>query len=74
MYNADHLPPLRQGDILLCGHTHIPVWEIRDGIRCFNPGSVSIPKSGSAHSYMTLEDGVFTWKTLDGDIYHTENC
>ena len=36
-----------------------------------NPGSVSIPKEESAHSYMTLENGVFTWKTLDGEAYQT---
>ena len=28
-------------------------------------------KNGSAHSYMTLEDGVFTWKDLSGAVYHT---
>ena len=31
-----------------------------------NPGSVSIPKEGSAHSYMTCEDGLFLWKDLNG--------
>ena len=36
-----------------------------------NPGSVSIPKEESAHSYMMLEDGVFTWKTLEGEVYQT---
>ena len=35
-----------------------------------NPGSTSIPKENSAHGYMTLKDGVFTWKTLDGEKYH----
>ena len=35
-----------------------------------NPGSVSIPKNDTAHSYMTLENGVFTWKTLSGEPYH----
>ncbi|EKC80271.1 hypothetical protein LEA_01559, partial [human gut metagenome] len=27
-----------------------------------NPGSVSIPKEGSSHSYMVYEKGTFTWK------------
>ena len=31
-----------------------------------NPGSVSIPKEGSARSYMTLENGHFLCKKLDG--------
>ena len=29
-----------------------------------NPGSLSLPKEGTPHSYMTLEDGVFTWHDL----------
>ena len=70
VYHPDHLPPLRQGDILLYGHTHIPAWDIRDGIPCLNPGSVSIPKNGTPHSYMTLEGETFTWKTLDGNVFN----
>lgn len=72
VYNAGHLPPLREGDILLYGHTHVPAWESAGGFRCFNPGSVSIPKEGSERSYITLEKGTFTWKTLEGEAYHTE--
>lgn len=34
-----------------------------------NPGSVSIPKENSAHSYMTLENDTFLWKDLDGNVY-----
>ena len=44
--------------------------EVRDGVLCLNPGSVSIPKAGSERSYMILENGTFTWKTLDGKEYH----
>ena len=36
-----------------------------------NPGSVSIPKAGSAHSYLLLEGDTLTWKDLDGTVYHT---
>ena len=71
VYNTAHLPPLQPGDILLHGHTHIPRRTLRDGIYVLNPGSVSIPKAGSWHGYMTLEDGVFTWKTLSGDVRDT---
>lgn len=56
---------------LLHGHTHIPRRTLRDGVYVLNPGSVSIPKAGSWHGYMTLEDGVFTWKTLSGDVRDT---
>ena len=30
-------------------------------------------KAGTPHSYMTLENGVFTWKELGGEAYHTES-
>ena len=69
VYNPEKLPPLKAGDILLFGHIHIPLHQEKDGILCLNPGSVSIPKNGSAHGYMTYEDGVFRWKTLDGKEY-----
>lgn len=70
-FNEDHLPPLHPGDVLLHGHTHIPCRTLRNGVYVLNPGSVSIPKAGSWHGYMTLEDGVFTWKTLPGDVRDT---
>lgn len=73
IYNLKNLPPLAEGDILLHGHTHIPAWtEFGQGNVYLNPGSLSIPKENSPHSYMTLEDGVFYWKDVDtGEIYHT---
>jgi putative phosphoesterase len=64
-------PPLGHGDVLLCGHTHIPAWKDLGEFYYLNPGSVSIPKEGSAHSYLTLDGRTFQWKSLDGEIYHT---
>ena len=69
VFHQDRLPPLAPGNVLLYGHTHIPLRAERDGILCLNPGSVSIPKEGSAHGYMTLEEGLFLWKNLDGTEY-----
>ena len=64
--------PLCPGDILLCGHTHVPKCADHGAYTYLNPGSVSIPKEGSAHSYMLLEDQTFTWKSLeDGASYRT---
>ena len=70
-------PPLRKGDILLGGHTHVPVFEYRtteDGVRYLhlNPGSVSLPKEGSPQSFICIENGVVTYHTLGGDIYRRE--
>ena len=58
-------PPLMKGDVLLCGHTHIPAFNLHDDFIYVNPGSVSIPKNGSAHSYLMLEDGRLLWKDLE---------
>ena len=54
--SPDHMPPLNPGTIFLSGHTHIKLDEMRSGIRCVNPGSVSIPKDGS-HSCMVWDSG-----------------
>ncbi len=69
-YNEDSLPPLKNGDILMNGHTHVPKFvEYKDYIY-INPGSVSIPKENSPNSYMILEEGAFIWKELEtGDEY-----
>ena len=63
--------PMQPGDILLHGHTHVPAWEPFGNENFYlNPGSVSIPKENSAHSYMILEDGIAKWKNLYGETYH----
>ena len=68
LFNAAKMPPLKRGDILLHGHTHVPCFEQIGGITVLNPGSVSIPKEGSEHGYMVLNGAVFTRKSIDGNI------
>ena len=70
-FNTGNLPPLKEGDILLHGHTHVPAFEEAHGILYLNPGSVSLPKDGSPNAYMILCDGTFFWKKLDGTVYKT---
>ncbi len=63
-------PPLRHGDILLNGHTHVPKCTRHEQFLYMNPGSVSIPKEGSPRSYMIWEGSEFLWKNLsDGEVY-----
>lgn len=72
-FNRESLPPMQSGDILLHGHTHIPAWEPFGGQNLYlNPGSVSIPKEGSAHGYMVLTENEVLWKDLSGGVYHKE--
>jgi len=70
-YNKNSLPPIKKGDVLLHGHTHIPVCEEvgTTGIIYMNPGSTSIPKENSSHSYMIVDDREVVWKELDGVEY-----
>lgn len=69
VFNEKNLPMLKKGDILLHGHTHVPVCREHEDYVYMNPGSVSIPKEGSAHSYMIYDDGVFLWENLEGEVY-----
>lgn len=70
IYNENNLPPMGMGDIILNGHTHISKCQVDDGFIYMNPGSVSIPKGGTPNGYMTMEDGLFIWKTLDGEEFN----
>ena len=62
-------PKLQAGDILLCGHTHIPCCTDHAVFTYWNPGSVSIPKDNSPRGYMLLTDEAARWKDLDGSVY-----
>lgn len=64
-HSPDSLPPLTAGSIFLSGHTHVKMDEVRNGIRCLNPGSVSIPKDGS-NSCIIYENGKFSFRILEG--------
>ena len=71
IFNNSNVPPLHKGDILLHGHTHIPACEEHETYTYCNPGSVSIPKEGTPHGYMLLDEGTFYWKTLERETYRT---
>lgn len=72
IYHVKNLPPLAPGDVLLHGHTHVPAWtEFGQGNLYLNPGSVSIPKENSPHSYMILEGNTMQWKDLESSaVFH----
>ncbi|MBO4510487.1 MAG: phosphodiesterase [Lachnospiraceae bacterium] len=68
IYNKEKLPPMKKGDILLTGHTHVTACEDMGDFIYMNPGSVSIPKEDTARGYIMLEDGKFIWKNLEGEV------
>ena len=61
-------PKLSNGDIYITGHTHVPLNEVHEGHYHLNPGSLSIPKEGSAHGYIVYENQKFTFKDLSGKV------
>lgn len=64
-FNEENLPPLKKGDILLNGHTHVPAVRENENYIYMNPGSVSIPKEKSHHGYLILENDQFYWRDFD---------
>ena len=72
LYDSQNPPPVQAGDIVIQGHTHVPLCQhTPGGWWLLNLGSVSIPKEDSPHSYLLLKDGTFYWKTLLGETYRT---
>ena len=65
LFGPQNMPALNAGDVLVYGHTHLPVAERREHIYHFNPGSVSIPKGGFAASYGILDDNVLSVMALN---------
>ena len=64
--SIDHMPTLTKGAALVYGHTHKKVNMMADRypmIRCFNPGSIGIPKDGT-HSFGIYENGIFSFREL----------
>ena len=64
------VPKMPDGACYITGHTHIPHDYVEEGVRFINPGSISIPKNETPHSYLVYENGNFTWvNLLTGDSY-----
>lgn len=68
VFHEDHMPPLKKGDILVHGHTHLLKAEQVGDHYILNPGSVSIPKGGNPATYAVLDEHVFRILNFDGTI------
>ena len=67
VYNQEHLPPMKTGDILIHGHTHLLKAESFGPGYILNPGSVSIPKGGNPATYAILEERTFRILDFEGN-------
>jgi putative phosphoesterase len=67
-HNTATPPPLREGEILLHGHTHVLKCEpFGNGNYYLNPGSASLPKENNPKTYMIYENRTFTVKDFLGN-------
>ena len=74
LFNTEQLPPHKPGDLLIHGHTHVPGFWPAGGMTYINPGSAALPKENNPRSFMLYEDGVFTIRTLDNEVFHSWTC
>ena len=68
IYNEDNLPNLSKNDVLIHGHSHVPVAKKHNEIYVLNPGSITLPKENNPNSYAILEDNLFQIKDLEGTV------
>ena len=68
-FNTEAPPPMRPGEILLHGHTHVLKFEeFGNGNWYINPGSPTYPKENNPKTYMIYENRCFTIKDLNGSV------
>ncbi|OHW61796.1 phosphodiesterase YfcE [Andreesenia angusta] len=65
IYNESKLPK-GAFDVMVHGHTHIPVAEKKEHFYLFNPGSITLPKGGHPSSYGVYENREFSVKDIAG--------
>lgn len=72
LYPGFHPEPLQEAfarttePVLVCGHTHIPWQERRDGRLAFNPGAVLFPCNGD----LGAQYAILTWNTTGWEVEH----
>ncbi len=72
-FNTTTPPQLREGDILVHGHTHVATAQRfgKDNLY-INPGSPSIPKENTPKGYVIFDNREFVFMTLDGTVWARE--
>lgn len=58
---------VERGDILMYGHTHVPMLKKTDGVVYFNPGSVAFPKQDYPPSYGLMDGEHLEIRSLNDD-------
>ena len=66
-YNIEVIP-YEDFEILIYGHIHQCFIQEKEGYLFANPGSISLPKGGTEHSYLILEEDKIILKNVDGKL------
>lgn len=64
---TSELLEVERGDLLMYGHTHVPMLKKSDGVYYVNPGSIAFPKEGQPASYAVMDGGHIEVRRLDDD-------
>ncbi len=56
LHHGHHSYDTEDAEIIMSGHTHIPLLEEKEGVLYLNPGSTTIPKGGSLPSVAIWDD------------------
>ena len=70
-YNIDNVPPV--GEVVVYGHFHTGFIKEEYGVIFANPGSISLPKNNTKHSYMIIDDQELILKDVEGNIIDRQN-
>lgn len=68
LYNSHKRPVLKAGDVIVHGHTHVPLAEIDGEQIIFNPGSVTFPRNGFVPSFGMLEGQELKVVSFEGEV------
>lgn len=71
-YNIENIP-YEDFDILIYGHIHQGFIQEKEGYIFANPGSISIPKCNTQHSYLIIEENKIILKNIEGKIIQELN-
>ena len=66
-YNIEVIP-YEDFEVLIYGHIHQGFIQEKEGYLFANPGSISLPKCGTEHSYLILEKDKFILKNVNGKV------
>ena len=72
IYNMNNIPN-NQIEIMFYGHYHTGFIEEKNGIIFANPGSISLPKNNTEHSYIIFDENKIILKDVDGNVIQERN-